>query len=378
MLRILTAGESHGAALVAIIEGLPANLVIDEAAMTAELRRRQGGYGRGGRQKIESDSARILTGVRGTRCIGSPLTLIIENKDTTLDRLPKVTRPRPGHADLSGALKFGADDARDILERASARETAIRVAAGSVCKELLRAVNIEVFAEVVALGGRDAAPFDDGGDLEARRTARDASEFYSTDPTADAQWKTMVDDARTAGDTLGGVIQCRVVGAPPGLGSHTHYDRKLDGRLAAACMSIQAMKGVEIGGGFGTAARPGSQVHDAIGYDAQSTWGFTRPTNNAGGLEGGMTNGEPVIIRVAKKPIATLKKALPSVDLESKQSFEAAFERSDVCAVPAGSVIVEAVVATVMAEAVCEKFGGDSMAELTRNYAAYVAELRAR
>lgn len=376
MLRILTAGESHGAALVAIIEGIPANLVIDQAAMTAELRRRQGGYGRGGRQKIETDSAQVLTGVRGDRCIGSPLTLIIANKDTTLDRLPTVTRPRPGHADLSGALKYGADDARDILERASARETAIRVAAGCVLKGLLREVGIEVFAEVVALGGRDAAPF--AGTLGARRAARDASEFYSTDPATDATWKAMVDDARKAGDTLGGVIQCRVVGAPPGLGAHTHYDRKLDGRLAAACMSIQAMKGVEIGGGFGAAARPGSQVHDAIGYDANSAWGFTRPTNNAGGIEGGMTNGEDVVIRVAKKPISTLKKALPSVDLHSKERFEAAFERSDVCAVPAGSVIIEAVVATVMAEAVCEKFGGDSMAELKRNYDAYVADVRAR
>ncbi|MHC5019206.1 MAG: chorismate synthase [Planctomycetota bacterium] len=376
MLRILTAGESHGAALVAIIEGLPAGLVIDEAGMRAELRRRQGGYGRGGRQKIETDSARVLTGVRGDRCIGSPLTLIIENKDTTLDRLPKVTRPRPGHADLSGALKYGADDARDILERASARETAIRVAAGHVCKQLLRAVNIEVFASVVALGGRDAAPF--AGTLAERRAARDASEFYSTDPAADGKWKQMVDDARAAGDTLGGVIQCRVAGAPPGLGSHAHYDRKLDGRLAAACMSIQAMKGVEIGAGFGAAERPGSQVHDAIGYDAAAPWGFTRPTNNAGGLEGGITNGQDIVLRVAKKPISTLKKALPSVDLETKEPFEAAFERSDVCAVPAGSVIVEAVVATVMAEAVCEKFGGDSIAELTRNYDAYVAELRAR
>jgi len=374
VLRILTAGESHGAALVAILEGLPANLRIDPAAIDAELRRRQGGYGRGGRQKIEHDAVRVLTGVRGDRCIGSPVTLVIENADTTLDRLPPVTRPRPGHADLAGALKFGAADCRDVLERASARETAVRVAGGAVCKALLAELGVEVLAYVVQLGGDDAAPAEEP--LAARRARRDASAFYACDPAVEARWTALVDAARADGDTVGGVIECRAVGVPPGLGSHVQPDRKLDARLAGALMSIQAVKGVEIGAGFQAAASRGSQVHDAIGFDAAAPWGFTRPTNRAGGIEGGMSNGQDLVVRVAKKPIATLRRPLASVDLATKAPVEAAFERSDVCAVPAASVIVEAVVATVLAECALEKFGGDSLAELRRNFEGYVAQVR--
>jgi chorismate synthase len=250
------------------------------------------------------------------------------------------------------------------------------VAGGTVCKGLLAELGVAVFAHVAQLGGDDAAPLDGGRD--AWRERRDASEFYGCDPAADARWRTLVDRARADGDTLGGVIECRALGVPPGLGSHAHWDRKLDARLAGALMSIQAVKGVAIGAGFAAAASRGSQVHDAIGWEAGSAWGFTRPTNRAGGIEGGMSNGQEVVVRVAKKPIATLRTPLPSVDLATKQPEAAAFERSDVCAVPAASVIVEAVVATVLAECVLEKFGGDSMAELRRNFDAYVAAVRGR
>ena len=374
MLRCLTAGESHGPALVAIVEGLPAGLTIDRAAIDAELQRRQGGYGRGGRQKIEHDAVRILSGVRGDRTIGSPLTLVIENVDATLDRLPPVTRPRPGHADLAGALKQDTHDARDILERASARETAVRVAAGVVARGLLARLGMEVFAWVSAIGGDAAAPAQ--GPLATLRPARDASPFYGCDAAADARWIAAVDAARKAGDTLGGVIEVRIVGAPPGLGSHVQPDRKLDARLAAACMGIQAIKGVEVGAGFTAAASRGSAVHDAIAHDPAAPWGFRRARNNAGGIEGGMSNGEEIRLRLAKKPISTLRTALKSVDLVTKAPSEAAYERSDTCAVPAASVIAEHVVAFEIAIAACEKFGGDSMTEMERNFRGYVEQVR--
>ncbi len=374
LLRLATAGESHGPALVAIVEGLPAGLPVDLAAVEAELRRRQGGYGRSGRQTIERDAPRFLAGVRGGKTLGSPVAIEVANRDARLEDLPPVTRPRPGHADLAGAQKYGTHDARDILERASARETAARVAAGAVAKGLLARLGIEAFAHVAALGGDAARPAE--GPLARLRETRDASPFYSCDPDADARWTALVDQARKDGDTLGGVIEVRVVGAPPGVGSHVHPDRKLSARLAAAAMSVQAIKGVEIGLGFGAAARRGSEVHDEIAFDKAAPYGFRRARNNAGGIEGGMTTGEEIRLRAAKKPISTLRKPLKSADLVTKEESVAAYERSDTTAVPAASVILENVVAFEVASACCEKFGGDSIEELERNFRGYLEQLR--
>jgi chorismate synthase len=361
-LVIRTAGESHGPAVVAFVEGLPAGLPVDAARIDADLARRQGGYGRGGRQQIEKDHVEILTGVRHGRTIPGPVVLVIRNRDSRLEEAPPVARPRPGHADLAGALKYLDPDMRNILERASARETAGRVAAGGLAKALLAQFGIDVLAYVTRIGPAAAAVPEE---ISERRRRRDASEVYTPDPAAEAAMKAAIDRARDGGDTLGGLIECVATGVPAGLGSHVQWTEKLDARLARAVMSIQAIKAVEIGLGLGVAERPGSQVHDAIQYDAtrrnEPSLGYVRPTNNAGGIEGGMTNGEPIVLRAAMKPIATLKAALPSVNLATKQPEDAAYERSDVCAAAAASVVVEAVVATELAAAMIERFGGDTV-----------------
>jgi chorismate synthase len=365
MLRYWTAGESHGKALLALVDGFPAGVEIETDSIDLELRRRQGGYGRGGRQRIETDQVEILSGVWHNQTLGSPLALQVINKDAKLERLDDLARPRPGHGDLTGAIKF-LGPIRGILERASARETAARVAAGALAKQLLKPFGIIAFGYVVELGGEKIAP--KTGTLDEQRAWRDASEVYSLNPEQDGQIKALIDAKGKEGDTLGGILEVRVEGLPFGLGTHAQWDRKLDGRLAQAVMAVQAIKGVEIGLGFEAARRSGSQVHDPIHYDESQkgspNLGYVRPTNNAGGLEAGMTNGQPLVIRAAKKPISTLRKALESVNLDSKQPEAASYERSDVCAVPAASVILENVVAFEVACALVDKFGGDSLAEM--------------
>jgi len=365
MLRYWTAGESHGKALIALIDGFPAGVPLETASINVELKRRQGGYGRGGRQRIETDEVDILTGIWHDTTLGSPIALAVVNKDAKLERLGDLPRPRPGHGDLTGAVKF-LGSIRGVLERASARETTVRVAAGALAKQLLRQFGIEAIGYVVELGGIAIAPRP--GSLAEQRAWRDASEIYSLDPARDGEIKTLIDAAGKEGDTLGGVLEVRVEGLPFGLGTHAQWDRKLDGRLAQAVMAVQAIKGVEIGLGFEAARRRGSQVHDPIHYDAtqkdSANLGYTRPTNNAGGLEAGMTNGQPLVIRAAKKPISTLRKPLDSINLDTKEPEAASYERSDVCAVSAASVILENVVAFEVAAALVDKFGGDSLAEM--------------
>jgi chorismate synthase len=384
-LRWITAGESHGPRLTAIVEGIPAGLPLLAEHVDIDLARRQRGYGRGGRMKIETDRVEFVGGVRGGETLGSPIAMSITNRDHAnwLDRMSPallpapaepLSRPRPGHADLAGGLKFDRHDLRDVLERASARETASRTAVGAVCRKLLGATGIDVYAHVVAIGDVQTPPLD-GSPEEIRERAR-ASDLACADAASEARMKDAIRAAAHAGDTLGGVFEVVATGAMAGLGSHIQWDRKLDGRLAQALMSVQAIKGVEIGLGFGAARTRGSEVHDPIHYDARARR-FTRPTNRAGGLEGGMTNGEPVVCRVAMKPIATLKKALTSVDVLTKEAYEAAFERSDVCAVAAASVVGEAMVCVVLADALLEKFGGDSMRELARNVEGYRAQMAA-
>jgi chorismate synthase len=382
-LRWMTAGESHGPRLSALVEGIPSGLSLLAADIDVDLARRQRGYGRGGRMKIETDQVEIVAGVRGGETLGSPIALSILNRDHAnwLDRMSPgplpapaepLSRPRPGHADLAGGLKYDRHDLRDVLERASARETAARTAVGAVCRKLLAAVGVDVFAHVVAIGPVTAPPQEMAPE-ELRERSR-ASDLACGDPAAEAEMKTAIRDTAHAGDTLGGVFEVIATGVVPGLGSHVQWDRKLDGRLAQALMSIQAIKGVEIGAGFTAARTRGSNVHDAIHYDAE-LHRFTRPTNRAGGLEGGITNGMPVVCRAAMKPIATLKKALASVDVGTKEAYLAAFERSDVCAVAAASVVGEAMVCIVLADALLEKFAGDSLRELTRNVGGYRAQL---
>jgi chorismate synthase len=379
MLRYWTAGESHGKALVALIDGFPAGVAIDAALINLELKRRQGGYGRGGRQRIESDEVEIKSGMWQGRTLGSPIALEIVNRDYKLERLADLDRPRPGHGDLSGSLKY-LSGIRAVLERASARETAARVAAGALAKQLLAEFGITAFGYVVELGGMRLEPLP--GTLEEQRARRDASSVYSLNPALDGQVQALIDQCGREGDTLGGIVEVRVEGLPFGLGSHAQWDRKLDGRLAQAVMSIQAIKGVEIGLGFEAARRRGSQVHDPIQYDAGQrdtpNLGYVRPTNHAGGLEAGMTNGQPLVLRAAKKPISTLRKALESINMQTKRPESAAYERSDVCAVPAASVIVENVVAFEVAAALVEKFGGDSLVEMKSRFEAYLAMARAR
>lgn len=391
-----TAGESHGRGLVAVIEGVPAGLRLDpEAHIDPELRRRQGGYGRGRRMQIESDRAEVVSGLRLGETLGSPISMLVWNRDwknwTTAmahgppdpEGNPKALRPvylpRPGHADLAGVLKYDRRDARDILERASARETAARVACGAVAKALLGVFGAVVGSHVTRIGPVEAqAPASLPHDLNA---AADASPVRTLDPAAGPAMIEAIDGARQAGDTLGGCFEVVVRGLPVGLGSYVSWDRKLDGRLAQAVMSVHAVKGVEIGPAFENAARPGSRVHDAIVRDETDALagGFGRARNRAGGLEGGITTGGPLVVRGAMKPISTLlRKRLPSVDLRDGSVREAAVERSDVCAVPAAAVVAEAMVALVAADALLEKFGGDSLSELRRNLDGYVERLAAR
>ena len=378
--RFLTAGESHGEGLTAIIEGLPAGLPLTEADIDADLARRQRGYGRGGRMKIERDHAHISSGVRWGMTLGSPLTLSIQNrdwenwKDTMAVGDPPagtaakaVTRPRPGHADLAGAMKYGHRDIRNVLERSSARETTARVAVAGVAKRLLREFGITILSHVTEIGGVRIGPLALAWDEIARRA--EESEVRCADPEAERAMIEAIDSAKGKGDTLGGVFEVVALGCPVGLGSYVHWDRKLDGRLAQAFCSIHAIKGAEVGMGFEAARRPGSEVHDEILLDPAG--GFTRGTNSAGGLEGGVTNGQPVVVRAAMKPISTLRRPLRSVDVETKSAVEAVVERSDVCAVPAAGVVGEAMMALVLAEAFLAKFGGDSLDEIRRNYGAY-------
>ncbi|MEX2457439.1 MAG: chorismate synthase [Actinomycetota bacterium] len=383
MLRLLTAGESHGRGLVAVLEGLPAGVPLTRKEVDAELARRRHGYGRGGRMKVERDVTTVLGGVRFGRTLGSPLAITIENAEWEKfrDRMDpdgaestdeRLTRPRPGHADLVGMQKYGFDDARNVLERASARETAARVAAGAACKAFLGELGIHVLSHVVAIGtakvsrsARIPAP----GDLDAI----DASPVRCLDSRAEARMVQVIDAARRARDTLGGVFEVVVHGAPVGLGSHVHYDRKLDACLALALMSIQAIKGVEVGDGFATAARPGSKAHDEI----ESRRGvLVRRTGRAGGIEGGTSTGEPIRVRAAMKPLSTLSKPLATVDYATGKPAVAIKQRTDTCAVPAAGVVGESAVALVIAGAVLEKFGGDSVVETRRNLDAFVASLR--
>jgi chorismate synthase len=383
--RFLTAGESHGEGLTAVIEGLPAGLPLTEADIDADLARRQRGYGRGGRMKIERDHAHITSGVRWGLTLGSPLTLTIQNrdwenwKDTMAVGEPPsgtaakaVTRPRPGHADLAGAMKYSHRDIRNVLERSSARETTARVAVAGVARRLLREFGIMILSHVTEIGGVRIGPLALPWDEIARRA--EASEVRCADPEAERAMIEAIDAAKGKGDTLGGVFEVVALGCPVGLGSYVHWDRKLDGRLTQAFCSIHAIKGAEVGMGFEAARRPGSEVHDEILFDPAG--GFTRGTNSAGGLEGGVTNGQPVVVRAAMKPISTLRRPLRSVDLETKAPVEAVVERSDVCAVPAAGVVGEAMMAIVLAHAFLEKFGGDSLDEIRRNYGAYQEYLK--
>jgi chorismate synthase len=386
-LRFLTAGESHGKGLLVIVEGVPAGLPMSEAYIAGHLRRRQQGYGRGKRQQIETDFAEIVSGVRFGLTMGGPVGLRIENKDwnnqnwvrrMSIDpvegEVERLTQMRPGHADLAGAVKYGLDDVRPILERASARETTARVAASAVARRLLEELGVQIHSHVLAVGEVRANPPDA---IDWERV--EASEMRCADPAVEDAMKARVDHARETLDTVGGVFEVRAAGVPIGLGSHVQWDRKLDGRLAQAIVSMQAVKGVEIGGGFTTASLPGSQVQDVILPREQWTdrpW--THASNNAGGLEGGITNGEEVVVRGALKPISTLPRPLPSADLITAERENAFYERSDVCVVPAAAVIGEAMVALVLADAVLEKFGGDHIAETLRNYRAYMKTIGPR
>ncbi|HHT9133426.1 MAG TPA: chorismate synthase [Candidatus Avalokitesvara rifleensis] len=379
MLKYITAGESHGKCMIAVVEGFPAGVRLDVEAINKELQRRQGGVGRGPRMGIEKDEIEVLSGVRKGMTMGSPICMKIKNYDSSIDQLPELTRARPGHADLAGAMKYGFHDMRNVLERASARETAARVAAGALAKTLLSDFGIRVLGYVRGIGGVvDETPAKDPGEVQR---LRDSSSVFCLDKKAEKRMVERIKEVTEAGDSAGGLIEVTAYGIPPGLGSYTQWDQRLDGRLAAAVMSVQAIKGVEIGLGFRVAEKLGSEVHDCIFYDQKSrgdspTGGFFRRTDHAGGLEGGVTNGEPIVVRAAMKPIPTLRKSLESVDLTTKKSAPAAAERSDVCAVPAASVVVEAVVSFEIARVFVEKFGGDSIQETRRNLEGYLKQVR--
>jgi chorismate synthase len=392
MLRFTTAGESHGQALVSILEGMVAGLPLVAADVDAELVRRQQGYGRGRRMKIESDHVELLSGVRAGQTLGSPIAVLIQNRDwknwqEIMDTAPRegdpdrkrqVTRPRPGHADLSGMLKYDRDDARDVLERASARETTARVAAGAICKRFLREFDIIIASHVVHLGGVDARrPDTFPSDLNA---AADASEVRTLDRDAEREMIARIDAAKAEGNTLGGIAEVVCDGVPVGLGSHVSWDRKLDGRLAAALMSIPAVKAVEIGLGVECAKRKGSDVHDEIDRDDANVRAgrVRRRTNRAGGMEGGISTGEQLVLRAAMKPISTLMRPLGTIEMKTREPAQAVAERSDVTAVPAMGVIAEGMTAFVVAQAFLEKFGGDSLGETRRNYEGYIASLSER
>ncbi|HET8542734.1 MAG TPA: chorismate synthase [Anaeromyxobacter sp.] len=380
ILRYLTAGESHGPALVAIAEGFPAGLAIDFAEVNRDLARRQKGYGRGGRQKIEKDEAQFLAGLRGGVTLGAPIALVVWNKDhenwkdlvsPTARGGRKFTQVRPGHADLAGALKYGLDDARDVLERASARSTAATVALGSLAKQLLARFGVRVSSRVVAIGPRafqPGAPPDD-----AQRAAVEASDLHVDDEAVAAEWRALIDAEKARGGSIGGTFEIYATGLPIGLGSHVHPDRRLDARLAGALCGVQAIRAAEIGDGT-QVGRPGQEFHDAI-FHAKDR-GFYRQTNRAGGLEGGMTDGMPVRVRGYMKPIPTMLTPLPTVDLETREATQARYERSDVCAVPAAAIVGEAVVAWELANAFLEKFGGDAIVDVERALAAYADRIR--
>ena len=372
MLRFLTGGESHGKCLVAILEGMVAGLEINAEDINPELSRRQEGYGRGGRMTIEKDRVEILSGVRLNRSLGGPIALLVPNKDFKINELPVVKRPRPGHADLVGVLKYGRQDVRDILERASARETTARVAVGAVCKKFLKEFGVDLVSHVVEIGGVRA----DSSRLSFEKIKKEAfhSPMHCADKKAEKKMMARVDGARKEKDTIGGVFEVVVKGVPVGLGSFVHYDRRLSAKLCASLLSIQAVKGVEVGMGFGVARSLGREVHDEIFYDKKK--GFYRKSNNAGGLEGGVTNGEQIVLRAATKPYATLMKPLGSVNIDSKKKEAATIERSDVTAVPACGVVGEAMVAFELAKAFLEKFGGDSMKEIKRNYDGYLKQIK--
>jgi chorismate synthase len=392
MLRFTTAGESHGPALVAILEGMVAGLPLLAADVDIELARRQQGYGRGRRMKIESDRAELLSGVRAGETMGSPIAMLIHNRDwknwqeimdpaprdTDPERKRAVTRPRPGHVDLSGMLKYDRDDARDVLERASARETTARVAAGAICRRFLREFGITLGSHVVHLGGVDAKrPEKMPADLNA---AADASPLRTLDDGAEKEMIARIDAAKADGNTLGGIAEVICAGVPVGLGSHVSWDRKLDGRLAAAIMSIPAVKAVEIGLGVESARRRGSDVHDEIDADERNVRAgrVRRRSNRAGGMEGGVSNGEEIVVRAAMKPISTLMRPLGTIEMKTREPAQAVAERSDVTAVPAMGVIAEAMTAFVVAQALLEKFGGDSLKETRRNYDNYIQSLSDR
>jgi len=389
MLRYYTAGESHGEALVAFLSGLPAGLKIDQAFLDRELWRRQQGYGRGGRMKIERDSAHILSGVRHGITIGSPIAVLVENKDwkNWQDALPvaegdptrhkPVSSPRPGHADLAGALKYNFRDARYVLERASARESAARVAIGALAKLLLRQLGIEVLSHVISVGAASLEDAEVAWEEIVELAKRDDILLSCADAVTEQRMKEEVDHALKAGDSVGGIFEVVAHNVPPGLGTYAQWDERLDAVLAAAVMSLQAVKAVEIGSGIASASSPGSAVHDEIGYERSGNFaGFTRAHNNAGGIEGGVSNGEDIRVRGYVKPISTLRRPLGSVDFESRQPVKAAYERSDVCVVPAAGVAAESMVALTVARCALEKFGGDSISETLRNFQGYREQLK--
>jgi chorismate synthase len=384
MFRFLTAGESHGKCLTGVVEGLPAGLAVDSGYINLELHRRQLGYGRGGRMQIEKDQIEFTAGIRHGKTLGSPICFSIRNRDWSHWEIPMsaepvqpgenvrpLTRPRPGHADLAGSLKYQTHDARNILERASARETAARVAVGALCKLFIKCFGVEIGSHVPAIGSVSIAGKFEHLSASEILAVKSDSALRCVDPAAEQQMMALIDHAKASGDTLGGVLEVIAVSVPPGLGSHTQWDRKLDGRLAQALMSIPAAKAVEIGSGVAAAAICGSEVQDEIFYD-EGRRAFYRKTNRAGGMEGGISNGADIRVRVYMKPIPTLRKPLMSVDVVNKQPSEAAFERSDTCVVPAAAVIAESVVAIVLTHAFMEKFGGDSMDETQANFQHYL------
>jgi len=377
-MRFLTAGESHGPQLTLIIEGFPSGLAVSVDDINEELRRRQGGYGRGRRMVIEKDRVQMVGGIRHGYTTGAPIALVIENKDwknwteimgsDPIDNpesvKKQVTRPRPGHADLNGAIKYGHTDMRNVLERSSARETAARVAVGAIAKLYLKALGVEIAGRVVEIGGaKDASKLPDS--IQEIRAITESSEVRCLDKDAEEAMKKVIDDAKENGDSVGGIVETIAMGLPVGLGSHVHYDVKLDAKIAMAVMSINAFKGVEFGEGFAMASLPGSQVHDEIQWSEET--GYTRKTNRLGGFEGGMTTGMPMVVRGVMKPIPTLYKPLQSVDIKTKEPFEASIERTDNCAVPAASVVCESMVAWELAVAMKEKFGGDRMEDISQS-----------
>ena len=372
MLRFLTAGESHGQALVAILEGIPSGVPIDAQALQRQMRRRQLGYGRGPRMQFETDTAEVISGVRRGTTLGSPIALTIKNKDASIDRLPVVTQPRPGHADLTGAMKYDHRDIRNVLERASARETTARVAVGGICRQLLSALGIELASHVVALGDIHAKPT--SATVKMVRKRAEPTPLRCLDAAATKRMMRLIDRCVKAGDTLGGVFEVLVEGVPPGLGSYVHYDRRFDAILGHAILSIHAVKAVEIGDGVVGASRLGSKVQDEIFYSKAK--GFHRSQNRAGGFEGGMTTGQPIVVRGFLKPLSTLRSPLRSVEINSKKPVVATVERSDVTTVPAAGVIGEAMIAFELARAILEKFGSDSLRELQRNYQNYLLQIK--